>query len=69
MTATKKDDGEPITDPVIAVPRPLVKSIPPTNDAVRRDGGKPTDDKMVPEPQLEKIKENAIDHTSDEAGS
>jgi hypothetical protein len=39
------------------------------NDAVRRDGGKPTDDQPVPAEQIERLERTAIDHTVDEPGS
>ena len=40
-----------------------------TDDQARRDGGKTTEDKSVSKEQMDKIKENALDHTKDEPGS
>jgi hypothetical protein len=46
-----------------------VKPPPPTDDRVRRDGGKSTDNCPVPPEHLEKIKRWAREHTRDEPGS
>ncbi len=48
---------------------PRKPAVPPTDDRVRRDGGKPTDDKRVPDREFEKTVHNAVDHTRDEPGS
>ena len=51
------------------VPNPTDKSVTQTDDQARRDGGKPTDNKPVSKEQMEKIEEQALDHTKDEPGS
>ena len=42
------------------------KPMPATDDQVRIDGGKPTDDKSVPPEELEKIEKKARKQIKDE---
>jgi hypothetical protein len=44
-------------------------SIPATDDRVRTDGGKSTEDRRIPKEEFEKMKSNAVDHGKDEPGS
>jgi hypothetical protein len=53
------------TDPPLRISRNLAT----VDDAARKDGGKTTEDKQVPTQELEKICDNAVDHSRDEPGS